>query len=301
MDISRFDFLSQKATVLKDEPMKNHTSFKIGGAADILIEAACEEDIRATILFVRENKIPLTVIGSGTNLLVRDGGIRGVVLKTAGGLTEIEKIGPNIIKIGSGQSMTRAAIFARDNSLSGFEFAHGIPGTVGGGVFMNAGAYDGEMKDVVKSTRFLTMDGEEKSVHDDDHRFGYRKSMFSDGKYVILSTVIELMEGEKVSITAKMDDLKKRRTDKQPLDMPSAGSIFKRPPDDYAGRLIDVCGFRGKKVGGAEVSSKHCGFIVNSGGASAKDVINLIELIKEEVYKRFKKELTCELRIIGED
>ena len=294
-------FLSKETRVLCNASMKDHTSFKIGGVADFMVIAATVDDIKNTLKFTKEKDVPLTVIGNCTNLLIRDGGIRGIVLKTGDGLTGISLEGETFVRAMAGETLARAAVFARDNALTGFEFAHGIPGSVGGAVYMNAGAYGGEMKNVVQSTRFVTMNGEERTVTGDEHDFSYRESVFSDMNAIIVSCDFSFTVGDKFEITTKMDDFKKRRRSKQPLDMPSAGSVFKRPEGDFAGRLIELSGLRGVQVGGAQVSQKHCGFIVNTGNANAKDVLSLIELIQQKVYKRSRVLLECELKVIGED
>ena len=287
--------------ILTDEPMTKHTSFKIGGLADVMVLPKTEEQIAELLKRAKMHKIPVTVIGAGSNLLVSDLGIRGLTIKLGSPFSEITAEG-DIINAKSGASLAKIASVALKNSLSGFEFASGIPGTLGGAVYMNAGAYGGEMKDVVIKTRFMDFEGNIFTLENDEHDFSYRHSFF-DGKddLIILSSEIKLQKGEKSEIEAKMLELNKKRKEKQPLNYPSAGSAFKRPAHGYAAQLIEEAGLKGKKIGGAMVSKKHSGFIVNDGNATAKDVEELIEFVKKAVYDKFKVELNPEVRKIGEE
>lgn len=278
--------------------MKNHTSFKIGGPADEFCEAQSVSDIKNLISYAKNKGIGYCVIGNGSNLLVGDRGIRGLVIKLARGFDKISISGTEITAE-SGILLSKLANEALKCSLSGLEFASGIPGTLGGGIFMNAGAYGGEMKDVVKSVSYLEND-EIKTVGKDELDFGYRHSFFSDKDAIILSAVLELEKADAAEIKAKTDDYKERRTSKQPLSMPSAGSTFKRPEGYFAGKLIEDAGLKGFKIGGAEVSQKHSGFVVNSGGATAKDVMELIGHIQKTVYEKFGVRLETEVKTLGE-
>lgn len=280
--------------ILKDEPMKNHTSFKIGGMADFLVQP---ENAAQISRLVRElSDVPIFVMGNGTNLLVSDKGIRGIVVKIYSGMNKISVNG-SCLTCQSGALLSKIAAVALKHSLGGFEFAAGIPGTLGGAVVMNAGAFDGEMKDVVVSTRYIDETGELKETT--EHGFGYRTSMFSAGRAIITESTLRLAEKNKDEIKSKMSLLAGKRREKQPLDMPSAGSIFKRPQGCFAGKLIQDAGLKGFRIGGAVVSQKHCGFIVNDGNATFDDVIRLIEHIKEEVYKKFNVVLDTEVKICG--
>ncbi len=290
----------QKENVFFDEPMKNHTSFRIGGPADVFIEPESPEKFCELIGFFKKESVPFFVMGAGSNLLVGDKGIRGVVVKTGKGFDSITKE-DNIITAGSGVTLVKLANFAAANSLSGLEFAGGIPGLVGGAVYMNAGAYGGEMKDVVIATTYLDENGEVKELNGQGHKFVYRGSAFTDGNKYILSTKIKLKDAPEGEIKAVMKDLNARRREKQPLEYPSAGSTFKRPEGYFAAKLIEDAGLKGTSVGGAAVSEKHSGFVINkTGDATASDVCALIDKIKETVFKQFGVELCCEVKMIGE-
>ena len=283
--------------IIKNEPMKNHTTFKIGGFADEFCEAESTEDILSAFEYGRKNKIPVFVMGNGSNLLVSDKGIRGLVLKISDKFSEYTVEG-DIINAQSGALLSTLSKAAQKNSLSGMEFASGIPGTLGGAVYMNAGAYGGEMKDIVKSVTYLE-NGKIKRI-ENGFGFGYRKSIFSDTDAVILEAEIKLEKGNADRIKEKMDEFKKRRTEKQPLSLPSAGSTFKRPQGYFAGKLIEDAGLKGYKVGGAAVSEKHSGFVVNTGDATAQDVLRLIRHIQKTVKEKFGVELETEVKIVGE-
>lgn len=284
--------------IKKNEPMKNHTSFKIGGPADEFCEVTSEEDIMRLIDYASEKGVPYTVIGNGSNLLVADGGIRGLVIKIARGFDEISVSGEKITAQ-SGALLSRIASAAYRNSLTGLEFASGIPGTLGGGIYMNAGAYGGELKDVIESVTYLD-NGEIITKTADMLEFGYRKSSFTDKDYIILSAELKLKKGNPDEIKEKTDDYRQRRTSKQPLDMPSAGSTFKRPEGYFAGKLIEDSGLKGFKIGGAQVSEKHSGFVVNAGGATAADVRALIEHIQKTVKEKFGVEMKTEVKMLGD-
>lgn len=284
--------------IKKNELMKNHTSFKIGGFADEFCEVQSAEDIKKLIEYTKAKEIPYTVIGNGSNLLVGDKGIRGLVIKIAKGFDAAEVSGETITAE-SGILLSRLANAALKEKLSGMEFASGIPGTLGGAIYMNAGAYGGEMKDIVKKVTYLE-DGEIKTASADELDFGYRRSRFCGSDAVILSAELALEKADYDEIKAKMDDFKERRTSKQPLSMPSAGSTFKRPEGYFAGKLIEDAGLKGVSVGGAQVSEKHSGFVVNTGNASARDVLDLIKYIQKTVYDKFGVNLETEVKTLGE-
>lgn len=299
MDNNIFSLLSgvlDEKLILCDEPMDKHTSFKIGGDADFMVLPENIKQIKDTIMILKENGIRYTVIGNGSNLLVDDAGIRGVVIKLAKNFSEVVVSGNTIIAR-CGALLSRIANVALQNSLTGFEFAAGIPGTLGGAVVMNAGAYGGEMKDVVSETTYMTADGDICTVTGAEHGFGYRKSAFQKGD-IILESVIVLKSGDKDSISAQMSQLNAQRRAKQPLEFPSAGSAFKRPEGYFAGKLIQDAGLKGYKIGGASVSEKHSGFIVSDGTATCDDVLALIEYIQNEVYNKFNVKLEPEVRYI---
>ncbi len=284
--------------IKKNEPMKNHTSFKIGGPADEFCEVTSEEEIKRLIDYASEKGMSYTVMGNGSNLLVADGGIRGLVIKVARGFDEIS-VGGEKITAQSGALLSRIASAAYRNSLTGLEFASGIPGTLGGGIYMNAGAYGGELKDVIESVTYLD-NGEIITKTANMLEFGYRKSSFTDKDYIILSAELKLKKGNPDEIKEKTDDYRQRRTSKQPLDMPSAGSTFKRPEGYFAGKLIEDSGLKGFKIGGAQVSEKHSGFVVNAGGATAADVKALIEHIQKTVKEKFGVEMKTEVKMLGD-
>ncbi len=300
MDKSRFSNLDKYNLKTEfDVPLKEYTSFKIGGRADVMVTVNDEEALRAAVLFSEENALPMFILGGGTNILVSDEGFRGLVINTEG-LSELKLIDGDTVFAGAGVRMSRIAAFARDNGLSGLEFASGIPGTLGGAVYMNAGAYGGEMKDTVTRTRYVTSDGSSGELSGGEHGFSYRKSAFCGSDMIITGAYLKLKHGDPEDISALMKDLNRRRAEKQPLSFPSAGSTFKRPEGDFAGRLIEASGLKGASVGGAQVSEKHAGFVINTGGATARDVYGLIRLVQSEVKLRHGVELQPEIRFIGD-
>lgn len=286
--------------ILFDEPMKNHTSLKIGGPADVLIIPEREEEIVNAIRFCRENQIKYFIMGNGSNLLVKDTGIRGAVIKVANGFDRIEVIGERVI-CQSGALLSKVAKYALKHSLTGFEFASGIPGTIGGAIAMNAGAYGGEMKDVVSKVKAIDRNNNIVELTNADMNFRYRGSLVSDENLIVLGVEINLQKGDYSSIEAKMKDLTERRVSKQPLEYPSAGSTFKRPEGYFAGKLIEDAGLRGVRYGDAQVSEKHCGFVINVGEATFDHVITLIRMIQKVVYDKFNVKLEPEVKIIGDD
>lgn len=286
-----------KCEYSSDAMLKDYTSFKIGGKADIMVFPDTTDKLSAIVKSAHCDNIPLFILGKGSNLLVNDDGIRGVVINTSK-LDKIELIDETTIRCECGISLSRLCRFALDNSLSGLEFAFGIPGTAGGAAYMNAGAYGGEMKDVLVSCDHLNPDGTAGSFSDDGLALGYRHSVYSDSEYIITSLILRLKKGDKEEIKSKMDELIGKRKDKQPLEYPSAGSTFKRPEGYFAGALIEQCGLKGFTVGGAQVSEKHAGFVINIGDATAKDVIGVIEHCQKTVSAETGVTLEPEVKII---
>ena len=292
-------FMSNES-VLVDEPMAKHTSFKIGGPADILLLPKSAEEIQKIILVCNEKGIPFFTMGNGSNLLVTDKGLRSVVIKIADNLNKIE-IMDNLIKAEAGILLSTLSKKALQESLGGLEFASGIPGTLGGAVTMNAGAYGGEMKDVVKSCRAMDLQGNIHQLDLQDMEMGYRTSIIQKNKLIVLDVIMELTNEAYEKIKGAMDELTVQRTTKQPLHLPSAGSVFKRPTGHFAGKLIQDSDLKGFRIGGAQVSDLHCGFIVNVGKATANDVLSLIKHIQKEVEDRFGVLLETEIRVVGEE
>ncbi|MBQ6322939.1 MAG: UDP-N-acetylmuramate dehydrogenase [Lachnospiraceae bacterium] len=285
--------------VLTDEPMKNHTSFRIGGPADYFVMPRDEKALLAAIAAAKDAGIPYTVIGNGTNLLVGDKGYRGVIIQLYKNFANLRVEGERILA-SSGVLLSAAARLALRNALTGMEFASGIPGTLGGAVVMNAGAYGGEMKDIVESVRLLKPDGSITLFSGEEMQFSYRSSRAAREEDIILGAVLKLTKGDMEAIRLRMEELKEMRTSKQPLDLPSAGSTFKRPAGYFAGKLIMDAGMRGFRVGGAMVSEKHCGFVVNIGDATASDVVGVMEAVGQKVQEQFQVTLEPEVKRIGE-
>ncbi|HOK62323.1 MAG TPA: UDP-N-acetylmuramate dehydrogenase [Soehngenia sp.] len=283
-----------------NELMKNHTSFKIGGPADIFIIPNSMEELINAIKIAREAKIPYFIMGNGTNLLVKDGGIRGVVIKVNSNIDKLTVEGEKITAQ-AGALLSNTSKFALENNLTGMEFASGIPGTVGGAVMMNAGAYNGEMKDIVSKVTVLTKDNEIVTYTNEEMNFGYRKSRVIEEELVVLEVEFSLKRGEYEDIFYRMQDLNEKRTSKQPLELPSAGSTFKRPEGHFAGQLIDKAGLRGLRYKDAQVSQKHCGFIVNLGNATYKDISTLIKVVQKTVKDVHGVDLELEIKVVGED
>lgn len=286
--------------VLKNEMMKNHTSFKIGGPADLLVLPKSIDEIVYAVNYCRENGIRHLVIGNGSNLLVSDKGIRGVVIKIADNFNDVI-IEQTKVRAQAGVLLSRLSKMIMNDSLEGFEFASGIPGTLGGAVAMNAGAYGGEMKDVVAGVTVLDGEGKVIYVSKEELRFDYRKSLIQEKGYIVLEVEMELNKGDFEKIKSITDELTKRRTSKQPLHLPSAGSTFKRPTGYYAGKLIQDAGLKGVRVGDAQVSDMHSGFVVNLGNATFEDVYNLIKLVQKVVRDKFDVKLETEVKIIHEE
>ena len=286
-----------KDRVLRNEPMCKHTSFKIGGPADIFVKVNTIEELKNTLNIAQTNKIPVTCIGNGTNLLVKDKGIRGITIKL--NFKNI-KINGEEIEVGSGMQLPILAKTAYENSLSGLEFASGIPGTVGGAVKMNAGAYGGEFKDIVIETTYLDSEQNLKNIQNKEHKFNYRYSIFDETNDIIISTKLKLKKENQEIIKRKMEENSLKRKEKQPINFPNAGSVFKRKNEYIPAEIIDKCGLKGYNIGNAYVSKLHAGFIINKGNATAQDVLNLIEHIKNVVKEKYYINLELEIKVIGE-
>lgn len=286
-----------KENIKLNEDMSKHTSIKIGGPADIFIKIKNIEELKYVLRIAKEENIPVTVIGNGTNLLVRDKGIRGIVLQI-----KIEDISVNTteIEVGAGTLLSKLSKTACENSLTGLEFASGIPGTVGGAITMNAGAYGGEFKDIVVSTTYIDNNLNIHTIANKEHNFEYRNSIFKDNNFIILNSKLKLKEDIKENIEARMKQNSEKRKKSQPIEYPNAGSIFKRENGFITAEAIDKCGLKGYNIRDAYVSEKHAGFIVNKGEATAKDVIDLIEYIKKIIYEKYKIKIETEIKIIGE-
>ncbi len=286
--------------LLVQEPMSRHTSFRIGGPADLLAQPQSEQELAALLAKAVANAVPVTLVGNGSNLLVRDKGIRGLVIKLGNMLNDIV-INDNSITFGSGVSLAMASRRAAALALSGLEFAVGIPGSIGGAVYMNAGAYDGEMSKVVTSVRVMDVAGQVEALPASALDFAYRRSALQGSGRIVTAVTVELTPGDKQAIADKMADFSNRRITKQPLELPSAGSMFKRPPGYFAGTLIDQTGLKGYTVGGAQVSSKHAGFVVNVGGATCADVLQLIADVQDKVFAAHGVRLEPEVLVLGEE
>ena len=281
-----------------DEPLKNHTTFKIGGNCIALVEPREISDIIEAVKICRENNIKFFVIGNGSNLLVPDDGYNGVIIKLKGEFSTI-KVEGDYVMVNSGAKLSEVYTVAYENSLTGFEFASGIPGTIGGAIFMNAGAYGGEMKDIVESVEVLDLDNFElRELKNEELEFSYRKSIIQRKNYIVTTIKLKLKKGNKEEINSVYEDLRDRRNSKQPLNFGSAGSTFKRPEGHFASKLIEDAGLKGYHINDAWVSEKHSGFIVNKGNASYKEVMELIEYVQKVVFEKFKVKLEMEVRIL---
>ena len=287
-----------KDNIKIDEKLSSYVNFKVGGPADILLIPDSKEQVKKSIGICRENNIPVYVIGNGSNILVRDGGFRGVVISLKG--VHNVTVNDERIEAECGVMLKEVSDKAMENSLTGFEFACGIPGTIGGAVFMNAGAYDGEISHVIESVEVIDENCNIINLTNEELDFGYRSSLVMKKGYIVLSAVFKLKKGQVKTIKELVNDLTNKRESKQPLEYPSAGSTFKRPTGYFAGKLIQDAGLKGYSIGGAAVSEKHSGFVINKGNATAKDITDLIEHIQDEVKKQFGVDLHTEVRIIGE-
>ncbi len=299
MDRLKLETVLRAEDILTDEPMSKHTTFRVGGPARFYVMPENAEQIAGVIRLCREEGVPYYLIGNGSNLLVGDKGYNGVIIQIFRNMNEI-RVDGDAIRIQAGALLSAVAAQALQHSLTGFEFASGIPGTFGGAVVMNAGAYGGEIKHVIKEVRVLTGDGEIITLSADELELGYRSSIIIKKGYIVLDGIIELEKGRKEDIQTYMDELKERRITKQPLEYPSAGSTFKRPEGYFAGKLIDDAGLRGFRFGGAQVSEKHCGFVINREKATAADILGLMNQVQKRVKEAFGVELEAEVKRIGE-
>lgn len=296
--IQKFCGILGEEKVLLQEPMSCHTTFRIGGPAELFLMPSTVEAVGAVIKVCREENLPYFILGNGSNLLVSDEGYRGVVIQMYKNLGAIQ-VEETFIRAQAGALLSGIAAAAREASLTGFEFAAGIPGTLGGAVVMNAGAYGGEMRDVLKEATILTKDGTIKRLLSEDLEMGYRTSVVKRLEYIVLEAVISLEKGDQTAISERMRELARQRISKQPLEYPSAGSTFKRPEGYFAGKLIMDAGLRGYQVGGAQVSEKHCGFVINAGNATAQDVYRLMQDVQERVMDKFGVQLEPEVKFLG--
>lgn len=288
-----------KENISYQEPMKKHTTFRVGGNAEVFIRITEQSQLSPLLHYLHQVEIPYFVMGNGSNLLVSDHGYEGIIIQLGEYFSDISINGIHLTAK-AGTSMSRISRKAAEAGLTGLEFAAGIPGTVGGGVVMNAGAYDGEMKQVVESVAVLDCDGNEMILDNESMEFSYRNSAVKNTNFIITECTFFLEPGSREEIQAKIDDFQQRRKEKQPLDYPSAGSTFKRPDGYFAGKLITDAGLKGKKIGGAQVSEKHAGFLINTGDATASDIYQLIAHVQEEVEKQFNVRLEPEVIFLGE-
>lgn len=319
--IEKSNLKIDKEKILYNEPMKKYTTFKVGGPAECLIKISSKEDLKEILKFANENNIQITVLGNGSNVLVQDKGIKGITLIIKIEKIEIENQAENSnnnkgknkeenngndnakvrIKLGAGEKIAKVGIKFSKEGLTGFEEISGIPGTIGGAVRMNAGAHNREMKDVIKTVKCLDYQGNEKTFTDEEMNFGYRTSILKTEKYIAIEVEIELDKGNSEEIKEKMDMYKEKRKNSQPLEYPSAGSTFKRGEDFITAKLIDEAGLKGTKVGDAEVSTKHGGFIINKGNATASDILELVQIIKNKIYEKYQKKIELEVEVLGEE
>ena len=295
-----FDINENLGDFFYDDPMENHTSFCVGGPAKLLIKPNDEEALIEILKSIRKNNYKYYILGNCTNIIVKDKGFDGIIIKLKNKLNDVKKVSDKEIFAGTGASMKKISEFAMENSLTGLEFAHGIPGSLGGAIVMNAGAYDGEIKNVCKSVRLLDENLEVIEVPGDEMNFAYRHSLVQERDLIVLGATFSLEDGNKVEIREKYEEFDQRRADKQPLDMPSAGSTFKRPTGYFAGKLIDDSGLRGFTHKGAGISQKHCGFVVNKNKATAQDILETIEIVQKVVHDKFDVTLEREVKIIGD-
>lgn len=281
-----------------EEPMAKHTTFQIGGPAQVFVTPNTTEEIGQVLQLCKAQKVPFFVLGRGSNLLVGDAGMEGVVLQIYDNYSDYS-VNENQIKAQAGVMLSKLGYAAKEKGLAGFEFAAGIPGTLGGAIMMNAGAYGGEMKDIITAVQLMDEDGNLLEKSCDEMKFSYRHSILTEQKLIVLGATIALEKGDKKAIEARMQELAAARKTKQPLEFPSAGSTFKRPEGYFAGKLIMDAGLRGYQVGGAQISEKHCGFVINKGNATAADVLQLVADVKAKVYEKFQVELEPEVRLVG--
>ncbi len=291
-----------KDNILYNEDMKKHTTFKIGGPAECFIKIKTKEELKEILNIAKENKIPVTILGNGSNILVLDGGIEGITLTIQIEYIDIKQNGEKYkIYVGGGYKLSKLAQICLKNEISGFEELSGIPGTIGGAVSMNAGAHGKEMKDIVEKIKCVDINGNEKEFSNEEANFEYRKSIFKGNSYIVTEVVLNLEKGKKEEIKAKMDEYAQYRKTKQPIEYPSAGSTFKRGKDYITAKLIDDAGLKGYSIGDAVVSTKHSGFVINKGNASAKDVLDLVKYIKDTIEEKFNKQIELEIEVVGKD
>ena len=285
--------------ILEKEPMGKHTTFKIGGPADLFIVVNTKNSLIKILKAIKKFQIPFKILGNGSNLLVSDEGVKGAVIKLGENFKKIKILSKDSDKAkiycGAGVQNSKFCIFAKENGFSGTEFLYGIPGTIGGAIYMNAGAYSSEIKDIVVSSESIAQNGETISLNKEQMKFSYRRSIFSENKNILISAIFELVKGDPEKIALKMEQDTKKRKGSQPLNFPNAGSIFKRPANNFASKLIDECNLKGLQVGGAMVSQKHAGFIVNTGNAKCKEVLEIIKTIKDTVAKKTSLSLDLEI------
>ncbi|MDD3404561.1 MAG: UDP-N-acetylmuramate dehydrogenase [Hespellia sp.] len=296
---SELEQIVDKTRVFVDEPMSRHTTFRVGGPADYFVEAANADEIEKVILLCRERNVPYYILGNGSNLLVGDKGYRGVVIQIYRAMNEV-KVDGDVLTVQAGTLLTRVAAVALGEELTGFEFAAGIPGTLGGAVVMNAGAYGGEMKDIIQEATVLDTEGIVRTIPKEKLEMGYRTSVIAKKGYIVLEAKLQLEKGEAAAIKARMDELKEQRVTKQPLEFASAGSTFKRPEGYFAGKLIQDAGLQGFRIGDAQVSEKHCGFVINRGNATAAEIAELMRQVSEKVEAKFHVRLEAEVKRLGE-
>ncbi len=290
-----------KERIFYQEPMEKHTTFKIGGLAECFVKIENKEELKEILEIVKKYNIPITIIGNGSNLLVLDGGIKGITLMIKLEKIELQEKGETIeITVGAGEKLGKLAQICLNKEITGLEELSGIPGTIGGAIRMNAGAHGREMKDIVKKVKCIDYQGREKEFTKEELQFDYRSSIFKKEKYIILETTLALQKGDKQEIKAKMEEYASYRREKQPIEYPSAGSTFKRGNDFITAKLIDEAGLKGYAIGDAEISIKHSGFVINKGKAKAKDVLELVEYIQNRVYEKFQKKIELEIEVIGE-
>ena len=291
-----------KDNILYNEDMKKHTTFKIGGPAECFIKIKTKEQLKEILVFAKENKIQITILGNGSNVLVLDGGIKGITLTIQIEYLDIKQNNEKYkVYTGGGYKLAKLAQYLLKNGISGFEELSGIPGTIGGAVSMNAGAHGKEMKDIVQKIKCVDINGNEKEFLNEEAEFGYRKSIFKGNSYIVTEVELNLQKGNKDEIKEKMDEYAKYRKEKQPIEYPSAGSTFKRGKDYITAKLIDEAGLKGYSIGGAVVSTKHSGFVINKGNATAKDVLELVKYIKDTIEDKFGKKIELEIEVVGEE
>lgn len=299
--IKKSNLQIEKQKILFNEPMKNHSTFKLGGPAECMIKIENLKDLKEILKFSNKNKIPLTILGNGSNILVSDKGIKGITLMMKLKKVEIKEENEKVkVTVAAGEKLGNLARIFLEKEITGFEELSGIPGTIGGAIKMNAGAHGKEVKDIVEYVKCIDYEGNEKTFQKEDMKFDYRTSLLKEQKYIVIEVEMLLSKGKKEQIKEKMNEYAKYRKEKQPLEFPNAGSTFKRGKDYITAKLIDDAGLKGYSIGGAEVSIKHSGFIINKGNASAEDILKLVKYVQEEIYRKFNKKIELEIEVIGE-